>query len=191
MFINNVLININKARILGSSDQCYDIMYSITRAFQVKTMVEIGTHQGASCIVFCQAILDNKYIPKIYTIDNWSEAQFKQKAESNLNMCGFLPYVTMIDGDSKIVIPELFSTVGKVDLILIDGYHNSVAVEGDFLNCKDFSDVILFHDTLTGDMPYLKMVRECGFNVTSFPTRFVEGDGHLVGISLAIKGGVK
>ena len=68
MNINPILSKIPKEH--GSTNQCYDVMYTITRAFQVKRIVEIGTHKGHSAIVFCQAILDNNYTPSIWTVDN-------------------------------------------------------------------------------------------------------------------------
>ena len=67
MQINKVLTEICSHRGLGSSDQCYAVLYSLVRAFNVTKVVEIGTHQAASTITICQAILDNKYVPQIWT----------------------------------------------------------------------------------------------------------------------------
>lgn len=187
MKINAVLDEINQSRNLGSSNQCYDVMYTITRAFQVQTVVEIGTHKGASAITFCQAISDNKKTPTIYSVDSWIQADMKAVAESNLRKAGFDKYVTLIQGDSKVEIPSLFNRIGKVDLIFIDGDHAIPAVVTDFNNCKNYSNLILFHDTGLGNYPYLLSAKEEGWNLLNFPTRFVEGDNHHVGIALVSK----
>jgi precorrin-6B methylase 2 len=187
MHINNILDNINMARSLGSTNQCYDVMYTVARAFQVKTVVEIGTHQGASSIAFCQAILDNKYIPKVYTVDSWIQSNRKIATYNKFKEACFSEYITMVEGDSKEVIPKLFSDIGRVDLILIDGDHSLEGVLRDYDNCKNFSNIILFHDTGYGKVIYLKKIEQDGWKVITFPTRYVEGDSHIVGISLAIK----
>jgi hypothetical protein len=179
MHINNTLDDINKARSLGSSNQCYEVMYTITRSFQVKTVVEIGTHQGGSCICFCQAILDNNAIPEVYTVDSWVQADKKISAYNRFKDAGFLKYITMIEGDSKEVVPKLFSRIGKVDLI--------AGVLFDYENCKNFSNIILFHDTGFGKVTYLDRVKEDGWKILSLPTRYIEGDSHIVGITIAIK----
>jgi tRNA A58 N-methylase Trm61 len=187
MKINNVLDEINLNRTLGSSNQCYDIMYAITRAFQVKTIVEIGTHQGASAITFCQAILDNNYEPKIYTIDSWVQADKKDIAVNNFSKAGFGRYITLIEGDSKIKVPELFTVLKKVDLIFIDGDHSVEAIMIDYNNCKEHSNLIFFHDTGDGTISYLKTIEAEGWKRISFPTKYIEGDLHSVGISLVYK----
>ena len=193
MRINETLNEISKWLCLGSSEQCYTVMYTITRAFQVKRVLEIGTHQGASAITFCQAILDNKYIPEIWTLDNWigierneQSKNLKSKAENYIKKSGFNKYINMIEGDSKIIVPLTFSKIGKVDLCFIDGDHNYEGVMADYQNCKDYTSLILFHDTGKGDIKYLKEI-EKEWKIITFPTCYIEGDGHLVGISLGIK----
>jgi len=184
MKINSVLDEINQDRNLGSSNQCYDAMYTVVRTFQVQTIVEIGTHKGGSSITFCQAILDNKKVPKIYSVDSWIQADMKNIAKNNFQKAGFEKYINMIEGDSQIEIPKLFESIGKVDLIFIDGNHEEKAVIADYNNCKNFSNLIMFHDTSLGDISYLNLAKEEGWKVFNFPTRYVEGDNHLVGIAV-------
>jgi len=187
MKINSVLDEINERRNLGSSNQCYDVMYTVARSFQVQNIVEIGTHKGASAITFCQAILDNKKTPRIHSVDSWIQADMKQVAEGNFKKAGFDKYITLVQGDSKVEIPKLFNQLGKVDLIFIDGDHAVSAVIEDYNNCKNFSNLILFHDTGIGDCQYLEIAKQESWNVLNFPTRFVEGDNHRVGIALIRK----
>ena len=190
--INPMLEKINKWLCLGSTEQCYTVMYTIARVFQIKTILEIGTHQGSSSITFCQAILDNNYIPKIWTVDSWEgfegneqSKNLKSKAEQHFKESGFKKYITMIEGDSKKIVPEIFDEIGKVDLCFIDGDHSNEGVLADYNNCKNYSDLLLFHDTPNESTPYLQIIKEEGWNILTFPTRYIEGDGHLVGISLA------
>lgn len=194
MEINKILTEIQKWVCLGSSTQCYIVMYAIVRSFQVKKIIEIGTHQGASSITFCQAILDNKYNPEIYTIDNWiglpgnaASQNLKSKAENYIKNANFDKYITMIEGDSRIVVPELFKKTGDVDLCFIDGDHSYQGVIADYENCKNHTKLLLFHDTGTGEVGYLKTIEREGWKVVPFPTRYIEGNGHLVGITLCIK----
>jgi len=194
MLINETLEKVNKWRCLGSGEQCYAIMYAITRAFQVKKILEIGTHQGASAITFCQAILDNKDIPELWTVDSWigfegNEASYnlKSKAEEHFKLAGFNKYINMIEGDSKIIVPDLIKKIGRVDMCFIDGDHTYEAVIEDYNNCKNHTDLILFHDSPSENVRYLREAKEEGWNILSFPTRYVEGDRHLVGITLAKK----
>lgn len=196
MHINPILDEINKARYLGSSNQCYDILYAITRAFQVKTVLEIGTHRGASAIAICQAILDNKFTPIIYTIDNWSQQETKEIAMENFRKAGFDQYIYIITGDSTLMLKELLTfeaaifqikNVKEFDMCFIDGSHKIENIKRDCENCKDHCKIMVFHDTGIGDFIYLTQLEKEGWRVINFPTCYVEGDSHLVGIALAVK----
>lgn len=187
MRINSVLDYINQGRGRGSSNQCYDVMYTVARAFQVQTIVEIGTHQGASAITFCQAIIDNGKTPRIHTVDSWIEEDMKARAAEHFRRAGFDQYITMVQGDSTIEIPLLFGRIGKVDLIFIDGDHSLGAVERDYENCKAFSNLIFFHDTRGIEQPYLTRARNDGWSILNFPTLYIEGNSQSVGIALAYK----
>lgn len=181
-----------KNNILGSSSQCYNLMHSITRAFQVKKMVEIGTFKGISTIHFCQAILDNKNLPEIYTIDKWDNygidyQYIKPEAEELFKSLDFAKYITMITGDSKEILQPLFEKINFVDMCFIDGDHLPENVINDFNICSQFTNTILLHDTQDGSLEYINNIRNNGWNTLSFPTRYLEGDGHLVGITLAVK----
>jgi hypothetical protein len=180
MNINDTLDRINKARGLGSSNACYDVMYFVTRLHKCKSILEIGTHQGASAITFCQAVLDNNDVPEIITVDNWSQLAIKDVAINNFEQADMLKYITMVEGDSVDVVPNLVQNK-MFDLVLIDGNHGIDTIAQDYLNVKDHTRMILFHDTGYGDKPYLKYI---GGATMHFNTKYVEGDGHIVGITL-------
>lgn len=194
MLINKTLDKINKWRCLGSGEQCYAVMYAVTRAFQVKRILEIGTHQGASAITFCQAILDNGDEPELWTVDSWigfegnkASYNLKSKAEEHFKLAGFDKYINMVEGDSKIIVSNLIEKIGNVDLCFIDGDHSFEAVMNDYNNCKNYTNLIIFHDSPFDSVKHLRIVKEEGWNILSFPTRYVEGNRHLVGITLAQK----
>jgi len=189
MIINPILAEAWKSgKGSGSTDQDYFVMYTITRAIQATRIVEIGTNRGFSAIIFCQAVIDNKQIPYIWTIDDWKiNPKAFDIAEGLFDKTGFEKYIEIIVGSSQEVLPDLLNRIGNVDLIFIDGSHKPEDVMTDFRNAKDYTDYILLHDTGEGKVGYLQEIKEDGWTVISFPTRYIEGDNHLVGISLAIK----
>jgi predicted O-methyltransferase YrrM len=184
--LNPVVEEINKMRALGSTNQCYKVMYKVAQYFNVRKMLEIGTHRAASTIIFCQAIMDNRKIPEIHTIDDWSQSKLEDMARNNIEKSGFSKYITMHNGDSLVTVPKVLAEIGSVDLVFIDGNHDPVYVMKDFDNCKMHTKRILFHDTAYGTAPYLKEVENQGFDVYNFETKYLEGDGHITGIALAI-----
>ena len=196
---NSIVEEISKQPVLGSSNQCYKVMYMIAQHFNIRKMLEIGTHQAASTITFCQAIMDNGIVPEMHTVDNWCQSgilpeqseRFKITASTNIESAGFSDNVTMYDGDSITKVPEVFNIIGNVDLVFIDGNHALDYVIGDYNNCKPYSNMILLHDTGRDNGPesykYLDLVEADGYTLYNFPTRYIEGDGHVVGITLAIK----
>ena len=184
---NDVVNEINLARYLGSGNQCYKVMYKVSQFFNVERILEIGTHKGASSIIYCQSILDNGKIPEIHTVDSWAQMEAKDIASKNIQKAGFSKYITMHTGDSLVKVPEVLGKIGDVDLIFIDGNHALDYVIKDYMNCKDHSKLILFHDTSSGNLPYLKLAENDGYEIYNFETKYLEGDGHLIGIALAVK----
>jgi len=190
--INNVLGEICKERRLGSSEQDYMLMYAIARGFQVKNVLEIGTHQGGSAIVWCQAILDNSLIPDIKTIDLWCGCgnitkNYKEDAKKNIKNAGYDKYIQFIEGNSLIEVPRILDSGFEPDLCFIDGNHDVNYVLEDYNNCKKYCNLLIFHDTKFGEQVYLETIRNEGWSIFSIPTRYIEGDKHLVGISIAIR----
>lgn len=192
MVINKQVDSILKWRCLGSTEQCYWLLYAITRAFQVTRVIEIGTHQGASAITFCQAITDNKQKPFVVTIDNWigfpgneTTYNLREKAYQNLKESGFDRYIGKITGDSKSVLPGIFYTMGRFDLAFIDGCHEIDAIIEDYNLCKENVNLIIFHDSGFGNTEYIHTAEIEGWKSTTFPTRYIEdGSNHLVGLTL-------
>jgi tRNA A58 N-methylase Trm61 len=183
----NPVVGANKNRGLGSGNQCYHVMYRVASHFGIKKMLEIGTHQGMSSISFCQGIIDAGNTPEIHTVDSWCQADRKAVARANMEKAGFGDYITMHEGDSLTKVPEVLSQIGNVDLAFIDGNHDPVFIMKDFDNCKMYSSRILFHDTGNGERAYLREIEKQGWTIYNFETKYVEGDGHPIGIALALK----
>ena len=190
MIINPILAEAWKSgKGSGSTDQDYFIMYSAARAIQAIRIVEIGTNRGFSASIFCQAVIDNRQIPKIWTIDDWKVNPKALKIANEIFIkTGFRKYVVMVSGKSQEVLPSLLNKIGKVDLIFIDGSHKPEDVICDFNNAKAYTNYILLHDTGEGKAKYLQKIKNEGWITISLPTRYIEGNNHLVGITLAKKG---
>ena len=189
MIINPILAEAWKSgKGSGSTDQDYFVMYAITRAIQATRIVEIGTNRGFSAITFCQAVIDNKQTPYIWTIDDWKiNPKTFDIASGLFDKTGFAKYMEIIVGSSQDVLPDLLNRIGKVDLMFIDGSHKPEDAITDFRNAKDYTDYILLHDTGEGKIKYLELIRKEGWTTIGLPTRYVEGNNHLVGITLAKK----
>ena len=190
MEINQILAKAWKAgKGLGSGNQDYWVMYSVARAIQATRIVEIGTHRGYSATVFCQAVIDNGQIPHVWTLDNWSQADVRKRAQNLIDEVGFTEFITMVEGDSQLTLLPLLIMIDSVDLIFIDGSHIHEDVLTDFHNAAEYTDYILLHDTGKGKLAYLRTIREEGWTTISLPTRYCEGNNHLVGITLAKRSG--
>ena len=189
MNIDPVLDQINANRGLGSSNACYDVMYFVARLYDCQAILEIGTHRGASAIVFCRAVLDNGGVPRVVTIDSWEQADRRDVARAHFAKAGVAEWVCMVEGRSDDVLPGV-ARQRYWDLVLIDGGHAAAQVRRDYENVKGHTRRILFHDTdAAAETPYLLQAAQDGFRLRSFHTRYVEGDGHPVGITLAERRG--
>jgi len=190
MELNPILTEVNKARWLGSTDQCYEVIYTVVRAFQVQNIVEIGTHRAASTIAMCQAVKDNGQTPRVWTIDNWSQMDMRAAAVDHLSRAGFGPNVELVTGSSRDVLTKLFERTVDIDLVFIDGDHTEDAVRADWALSSPHAPLVLFHDAaMYAVSRVVDEAEAAGWNVTRFPTTFVEGDGRLVGVALAARKG--
>lgn len=131
------------------------------------TLVELGTHRGASYFAFCQAVERLGVNTRCYAVDNWKgdihaghydESIFKQVSEHNA--AHFSAFSRLVRSDFNDALAHFSDN--SIDLLHIDGLHTYEAVKEDFENwLPKLSEnaIVIFHDT---------NVREKGFGVFRF-----------------------
>ena len=138
----------------------------LVEAHQPRTIVELGTHNGLSYFVLCQAVEELGLDSRCYAVDTWagdehagfySEEVYELVSRVNEDHYSAFSRLVRSTFDEAV---EYFDD-GSIDLLHIDGRHFYEDVRHDFETWfPKLSDraVVLFHDT---------NVRERGFGVHS------------------------
>ncbi|WP_329811402.1 class I SAM-dependent methyltransferase [Stenotrophomonas sp. SMYL8] len=132
-----------------------------------KSIVELGTHNGASFLAFCQAVETQQVSTRVFAVDTW-------EGDEHAGFYGNEIYAELRDyqqrhyaGISEMMrmrfdqALEYFAD-GSVDVLHVDGLHTYEAVREDFETWRSKLSpraVVLFHDSC---------VRERGFGVWQY-----------------------
>lgn len=128
--------------------------YWIVEAIRPNSIVELGTHNGFSYFVFCEAIVRLGLPTRAFALDSWEgddhagfygEDVFERV--SAVNAAEYSLFSTLLRG----YFDESLDSVedASVDLLHIDGRHGYEDVRHDFEAwCKKLTDrgVVIFHD---------------------------------------------
>ena len=122
--------------------------FNILQLRQCKRMIEVGSYQGGSVLIFAGALLPNSDILLIDKCDRKNAEPKLRKVMDHLRGEGFK--VELFKGDSASLEAEAAALdMGTVDFLYIDGCHDTPMVVCDYLTYRKYvceGGLIGFHD---------------------------------------------
>jgi hypothetical protein len=131
----------------------------LVSALRPRTIVELGTHGGASYCAFCQTVVSEKLDTRCFAVDTWMGDENAGRYGGNI-LSELKSHHDPLYASFSELIRATFDDAnarfkpGEVDLLHIDGLHTYEAVRHDFdtwLPKVSGRGVILFHDTAVRD----------------------------------------
>lgn len=170
--IHGRLTKLMKVRGEGLGVQDYTLLYALVRAFQVRTVVDIGTYQGGSALTIWKAIVDSGLKPRIWSLEKIGK--FATNAEKMFEQLHIEKAVQIMVGDSLTTLPVLFNTVPNVDLVLIDGPLKD-CFRNFALCCQHTERMIVARASHESIRSVLDLIAQRGWRVQMFPTMYSDG----------------
>lgn len=130
------------------------IYYALGRLLRPDHAVCIGSWRGFAPAVMGRALLDNLEAGKLWFIDPsmvddfWKDAEFTQRHFSRLGAGNVEHFCCTTQ---SFVQTDAFQKLGRVGLLMIDGWHTAEQARFDyvsFLEKLDEASVVLFHDSV-------------------------------------------
>ncbi|EEK73885.1 MULTISPECIES: class I SAM-dependent methyltransferase [Bacillus] len=143
-----------------------DFAYDLVRFEKPGTLVELGTHLGASFFSFCQGVKDGGLATKCFAVDTW-------EGDGHTGPYGEGIF-QIVEKVTNVVYPNIGTLLrttfdeavtqfedGTINILHIDGYHTYEAVSHDYktwLPKVANNGIVLFHDitVFTGDFGVYK-----------------------------------
>ena len=99
----------------------YHILLSHLDRDKEEIIIETGTNFGCTSIVLAQALKDSGCDGRVITIE--LEKSNVEIAKRNVHEAGLGSRIEFVLGDSKILLPEVVSKVGKIRFAFLDASH--------------------------------------------------------------------
>lgn len=141
--------------------------YDLVRFVKPKTIVELGTHFGASFFSFCQGVKDGGIAATCFAVDTWKGDNHTGPYSGGVFHIVEKTSRDYYDDMSVLLRTTFDEAVTKfedetIDILHIDGYHTFEAVNHDYntwLPKLAKNGVVLFHDIAvkTGDFGVYKL----------------------------------
>lgn len=133
-------------------------VYKMVRAFGPKSMLEVGTHIGASTMYVARALKANGDAAALTTVDivdvnaidgPWVQAGLAQKPQDNLDALECGDDVAFVSQRSQVFLKQAQREGRKFDLIFLDGGHEASTVYQELslaLPLLNAGGTIIMHD---------------------------------------------
>jgi hypothetical protein len=122
------------------------LIYSLIKKYKLRSYLEIGFGRGLSAIAAAKAMHDLGNDGKVFSIDiKFDENQLKLMQQ--VFPQEWLQRLTLVNGSSQEMLPQVFSQVPNFDFIYVDGDHRAPAVQADWDATKEkWNNFLLFDD---------------------------------------------
>jgi len=163
------------------------LLYYTVRTYKPKRCFEIGTWRGGGSTLFISQALYENGAGKLHTIEV-DESYYKEARQNyQIHLPDLMPYIEFYLGDYKKVYTEILHSVGKVDLLFLDGPEDALETLEQFdffLPHMRTGSLLIAHDWFTEKCRLLKPLIE---GSEDWELRRVLSPPKSLGCALALK----